>query len=526
MELDEALTALRSATAGVARALGEMDLSSLTREQLLSVVEETHRASNVLAGVETVAVAHVAAVEDVVDQHGQWGQQHRGLGHRALDAPELVGPTLGITVQAAATRVEVAIHQVTTTPALVGQMLAGDLDAWRARVVTTEVEPCPEDGAAVIVDALVGHYEARGGWDETTGPLRARVRRMVARAHPELVAKQAKEAREGRSVRRSPATMGTDHWEAELPVESSTLMWQAVETLARTLRRQDPDLTLAQARADALAQLVLARADATVHLHATVPTEDAPTDTRAQSSRSGGPQLTEVSGLGSTTPTLVDLDALGESASVVPSTRLVCDSDTGAVVGGGVPASLAKRARRDAARRNDGYVVPPDMARLVRLRDGRCRFPSCSINAIYTDQDHVIPWPVGATTPTNLMCLCRRHHRIKQRHGWSVRLDPDGTAHWSDPAGRPWVTHPVDHLDRAIVPGASAVPPDVRAARPTTAHCPTVGGKSQIRLLGLDEIPSLLEDQLRRCLELAVLTGPPPTITVACPTQYPAAPPF
>ena len=38
MELDEALTALRSATAGVARALGEADLSALTREQLLSVV--------------------------------------------------------------------------------------------------------------------------------------------------------------------------------------------------------------------------------------------------------------------------------------------------------------------------------------------------------------------------------------------------------------------------------------------------------------------------------------------------------
>ena len=39
MELDEALTALRSATAGVARALGGVELSSLSREQLLSVVE-------------------------------------------------------------------------------------------------------------------------------------------------------------------------------------------------------------------------------------------------------------------------------------------------------------------------------------------------------------------------------------------------------------------------------------------------------------------------------------------------------
>ena len=78
---------------------------------------------------------------------------------------------------------------------------------------------------------------------------------------------------------------------------------------------------------------------------------------------------------------------------------------------------------------------------------------------MFTDQDHVIAWPVGATTPTNLICLCRRHHRIKQRHGWHVRLDPDGTVHWADPTGRTSRTHPIDHLDRATVAFEHEIPP-------------------------------------------------------------------
>ena len=144
MGIDEALTTLRAAAAGVARALADADLSSLSREQLLAAAEQTHRAGNVLAGVQTVAVAHVAAIEDVCASHGVWGEQHRGLGHESMDAPALVGPVLGITAQAATTRCEVAVHQVTTTPRLVAAVLSGELDAWRARVVTSEVEVCPE----------------------------------------------------------------------------------------------------------------------------------------------------------------------------------------------------------------------------------------------------------------------------------------------------------------------------------------------------------------------------------------------
>ncbi len=49
------------------------------------------------------------------------------------------------------------------------------------------------------------------------------------------------------------------------------------------------------------------------------------------------------------------------------------------------------------------------------------------------------------------MCLCRRHHRVKQSPGWSVRLARDGTATWTDPAGRTRTTSALDALDAVVL---------------------------------------------------------------------------
>ena len=105
------------------------------------------------------------------------------------------------------------------------------------------------------------------------------------------------------------------------------------------------------------------------------------------------------------------------------------------------------------------------LAALVRARDGRCRFPGCSVAARFCDLDHVRPWPTGPTTPANLTCLCRRHHRVKQRPGWSVRLHPDARAVWTDPTGRVRTTWPRDLLDAVVLPATAdpGVPVDARA---------------------------------------------------------------
>ena len=125
-----------------------------------------------------------------------------------------------------------------------------------------------------------------------------------------------------------------------------------------------------------------------------------------------------------------------------------CHPGTGGLLGVGEPGSL-------------GYRPGRRVTALVRTRDGRCRFPGCSVAARFCDLDHVRPWPGGVTTTANLMCLCRRHHRIKQRPNWRVRLLPDGRAVWTDPTGRVRTSWPRDLLT-AVVLRAPAESPVVQ----------------------------------------------------------------
>ncbi len=98
----------------------------------------------------------------------------------------------------------------------------------------------------------------------------------------------------------------------------------------------------------------------------------------------------------------------------------------------------------------DTYRPGTALARLVRDRDGTCRFPGCNTPATHCDLDHAIPYPQGPTTPDNLHALCRRHHGFKHHAGWTIHLNPDNaTLTWTSPTGRTYTTHPHDKRDTA-----------------------------------------------------------------------------
>lgn len=121
---------------------------------------------------------------------------------------------------------------------------------------------------------------------------------------------------------------------------------------------------------------------------------------------------------------------------------VACHADSGALVGVEDPVAT----RRGRATVSHAYRPPPALVELVKARDGRCRFPGCTVSSLFCDLDHVRPWPSGPTEASNLMCLCRRHHRIKQTVRWRVRIDPDAIVTWTDPTGRTRTTHPIDFL--------------------------------------------------------------------------------
>ena len=118
----------------------------------------------------------------------------------------------------------------------------------------------------------------------------------------------------------------------------------------------------------------------------------------------------------------------GPSLAVETVRRLACDASIVSVVENeqGEPLNVGRKTRS----------IPPAIRRALNARDRGCRFPGCS-NARYVDAHHIHHWARGGETRlSNLVQLCRFHHR--QVHEGRVviqRLD-DGAVRFLRPDGR------------------------------------------------------------------------------------------
>ncbi|OBA64075.1 hypothetical protein A5647_03155 [Mycobacterium sp. 1100029.7] len=127
--------------------------------------------------------------------------------------------------------------------------------------------------------------------------------------------------------------------------------------------------------------------------------------------------------------------------------------------GGTVPAPLLAELIRDGAQlrpvRHPGNDVPAErryrpsaaLDAFVRCRDLTCRFPNCDRPAEFCDIDHTIPYPFGPTHPSNLKCVCRKHHLLKTFWtAWRDEQRPDGSVVWTSPSGHTYTTRPGSRL--------------------------------------------------------------------------------
>jgi hypothetical protein len=80
-------------------------------------------------------------------------------------------------------------------------------------------------------------------------------------------------------------------------------------------------------------------------------------------------------------------------------------------------------------------TIPPWLRRLLRARDRTCRFPGCG--GRFAEGHHVRHWAQGGPTRlSNLVLLCRRHHRAVHEEGYQVEREADGTLRFRRPDGR------------------------------------------------------------------------------------------
>ena len=108
----------------------------------------------------------------------------------------------------------------------------------------------------------------------------------------------------------------------------------------------------------------------------------------------------------------------GPSIPAETARRLACDASIVALVEDedGEPLNVGRKTR----------LISAPLRRLLTARDKGCRFPGCA-NARYIDMHHIKHWANGGETkPSNLVSLCRFHHRAVHEEGFEVRVLDDG----------------------------------------------------------------------------------------------------
>ncbi len=92
----------------------------------------------------------------------------------------------------------------------------------------------------------------------------------------------------------------------------------------------------------------------------------------------------------------------------------------------GVPLDMGRKIR----------LVNRDQRRALTRRDGGCIFPGCDCPASWCDAHHVIWWErQGPTDIWNLALLCRYHHGVTHRRGWTMTATDDDGFTWTTPSG-------------------------------------------------------------------------------------------
>ena len=66
-------------------------------------------------------------------------------------------------------------------------------------------------------------------------------------------------------------------------------------------------------------------------------------------------------------------------------------------------------------------VISSTLRKVLKVRDGHCRWPGCERPASWCDGHHLVHWIHGGETNLgNLVLLCRRHHRMVHEGGWQL----------------------------------------------------------------------------------------------------------
>lgn len=375
-----------------------------TDQDLVDTLEAAEQAVRAATAKRALAVDGLAARIEAVN------------GAQALGVTDEIAVMLAISSRSA-DRLVGAAQELTARPVVWAALRDGLIDATKAGQIVTLLDGFTDPQRADLERAAIAH-----GTFHTAHELKRRLLRMTCDEDPDQTLRR--EAIDRRHVAVTPAGHGMAHIHGYVSAEVAATFIAALDQLAAQPGLPDPyrggqDRSAEQRRADALAGFLMDHAFWDIHVNVTIPADMLLGVETAGADLNGSPVTHQLALRIAWSP-----DARW--------TRLVTDPLTGTLL--------------DAGTRK--YAIPPRLRNAIRLRDRHCQFPGCTMPAEYTDTDHTTPWPAGPTTPDNLHCLCRRHHRIKTFTKWKVRKGPRRDLTWQTPLGTTRTTHPWNYRPR------------------------------------------------------------------------------
>ena len=301
--LVERLESVRAEVAAIGAVVADAG-SGLGVEDLLAVTSAGQAVVNAAEGLTMLAGAHAASHEFRLTSRGLVEVRHP-VGFVDAMAPTEVAIATGSTVGVAGHRLALGADLAARFPRLLAAVRAGSVHAGTAGKVAAACAGLDVRACALVEAVLVDRLP-----DLDPARVTTVARRIAHRVAPIQAAAEATRNQRSRCVEVSPGPDGTTRWWALLPVAESAVAWSAVKLLALDYQQADPALSVDQARADAMVDLLLQQVTVSAEVTLGVPVVTASADTQGDTP----------------SPTT---DAEGTGPTVVADLEAVTDHDTG-----------------------------------------------------------------------------------------------------------------------------------------------------------------------------------------------------
>jgi hypothetical protein len=362
-------------------------LAALSRDDLEAQITE-------MAGQLNAATYRWLMLIAEFDRRQGWGDG------RLQSCAHWLNFKVGLNLGAAREKVRVA-HALAGVPKIAAAMARGSLSYSKVRALTRVATPATEETLLMI--ALYGTAH-----------------------HVESVARyfrQAEEAAELSREARQQATRTVDYWfdhdgslvlKARLPALAGAHLLKALEVALQAVPATEVNVPLAEEqrlsfqarRADALALVAESYLQCEAVNLSTADRHQVVLHVDAETLRDQAPGRCHLEH--------------GPALPVATLRRLTCDASLVWITenADGEPLDVGRKTR----------TIPPAIRRALNARDPGCCFPGCT-STRWLDAHHVQHWADGgATKLSNLVSLCRVHHRLV--HEGDIRVEAIAGGGW------------------------------------------------------------------------------------------------